>query len=119
MKNKKKCFIALLLIILLLLFVILYTLFWKEKSFIITFDTNGGTPISSIEVKDNEIVKLPEVPSKEEYKFVAWINEDGKVILLPINPTKEGYTFAGCVDENGNEITKDTIVNKNITIKAL
>lgn len=115
MKNKKKCFIALLLIILLLLFVILYTLFWKEKSFIITFDTNGGTPISSIEVKDNEIVKLPEVPSKEEYKFVAWINEDGKVILLPINPTKEGYTFAGCVDENGNICTKtETIICKEI-----
>ena len=166
MKNKKKWIIVLVLIVLLLLFIILYLLFGREKSFRITFDTNGGTNISSIEVKNNEIVKLPETPSKEGYKFVAWTNEEGKVItegtkvtkdiilkaiwikkgveivtvkfdtdggnnirsiiiengkviLLPINPTKEGYVFIGWVDENGNAITKDTIVNKNITIKAL
>ena len=39
-------------------------------------------------------------------------------IILPINPTKSGYAFAGWVDEDGNTITKDTVINKNITIKA-
>ena len=164
--EKKKWIIALLLVILLLLFIILYLLFWKEKAFIITFDTNGGTSISSIEVKDNEIVKLPENPSKEGYKFVAWTNEDGKVItegtkvtkditlkaewvsndakvvtttfdtdggneiniiliekgkhiLLPIEPVKEGYIFVGWIDENGYLVTNNMIVSSNITLKAM
>ena len=65
------------------------------KTFTIKFDTDGGSNVGSI------------------------IVENGKVILLPINPTKKGYVFAGWVDENGNAITKDFIVNKDITIKAL
>lgn len=166
MKNKKKWIIVLVLIVLLLLFIILYLLFGREKSFRITFDTNGGTNISSIEVKNNEIVKLPETPSKEGYKFVAWTNEEGKVItegtkvtkditlkaewisndakvvtttfdtdggneiniiliekgktiLLPIDPVKEGYIFVGWLDENGNIITNNMVVTNNIILKAI
>ena len=44
--------------------------------------------------------------------------EDGKKILLPVTPVKNGYKFVSWVDENGNVITKDTIINKNMTIKA-
>ncbi len=95
MEKKKKCIIVLVLIILLLLIFILYLLFGREKSFTITFDTNGGTEISSIEVKNGEIVKLPE------------------------NPTKDGYVFVEWIDENGNVVTKDTILDKNITLKAI
>ena len=65
------------------------------KTNIIKFDTDGG----------NEINKV--------------IVENGKAILLPINPTKTGYVFAGWKDENGNSITKDTIINNDIIIKAL
>ena len=166
MEKKKKWIIALILIILLLLFIILYLLFGREKSFRITFDTNGGTTISSIEVKDNEIVKIPETPSKDGYTFVAWTNEDGKVItegtkvtkditlkaewisndakvvtaefdtdggneinniliekgkiiLLPIEPVKEGYIFVGWIDENGSFVTNNMIVSSNITLKAM
>ena len=38
--------------------------------------------------------------------------------MLPINPTKAGYAFAGWIDEEGNIITKDSLINKNTTIKA-
>ena len=64
------------------------------KTSTITVDTDGGNSINPIVV------------------------EDGKVILLPVNPTKDGYVFNGWVDENGNGVTKDTIINGNITIKA-
>lgn len=80
MEKKKKWIIALVLIILLLLIFILYLLFGREKSFTITFDTNGGTAVSNIEVKDGEIVKLPEVPIKDGYTFGGWTNKDGNVI---------------------------------------
>ena len=55
-EKKKKWIIALILIILLLLIFILYLLFGQAKSFTITFDTNGGTEITNIEVNNNEIV---------------------------------------------------------------
>lgn len=38
--------------------------------------------------------------------------------MLPINPTKEGYVFSGWTDEDGNIVTKDTIVNENMIVKA-
>ena len=95
MEKKKKWIIALVLIILLLLIFILYLLFGREKSFTITFDTNGGTAVSNIEVKDGEIVKLPEVPIKDGYTFGGWINKDGNVI------------------------TKGTKVTEDITLKAV
>ena len=44
--------------------------------------------------------------------------EDGKKILLPVAPSKDGYKFVSWIDSNGDEITKDTIINKNMTIKA-
>lgn len=163
---KKKWIIALILIILLLLIFILYLLFGKEKSFTITFDTNDGTEISSIEVKNEEIVKLPETPTRDGYKFVGWTNKDGKIItkgtkvtkditlkaewisnnvetitavfdtnggneidniliekgkiiLLPVDPIKEGYIFVCWIDGNGNFITNNMIVTNNITLKAM
>lgn len=165
-KKKKILIISLILIILLLLFVVLYLLFGIEKSFTITFDTNGGTEIQNIEVKNNEVVKLPEEPKKEGYTFVGWTNKDGdvitkgtkvteditlraewigndaekilvkfnndddteignitiekgKIIMLPVEPVKEGYTFVGWINEEGKFITEDMTVNSNITLKAM
>lgn len=163
---KKKWLILLLFLVFIALLIILYLLFGREKSFTITFDSNGGTEISNIEVKDGEIVKLPESPIKNGYTFVGWTNEDGKVItrgtkvtdditlkaewiskdaetntiefntdggneidniliengkiiLLPVDPIKEGYIFICWVDEDGNFITKDMIITKNIILKAI
>lgn len=76
-------------------FVNVYIYYKGTKTNTIKFNTDGGNKIGNI------------------------IVENGKVISLPINPTKTGYAFAGWVDENGNSVTKDTIINKNMTIKAL
>ena len=166
MKNKNKLMIVLTIIILLLLFTVVYLLFFKDSTYTITFDSNGGTEIANIEVEDGEIVKLPEPPKKEGYKFVGWTNkkgqvvtkgtqvkkdltlkaewikndvkqltvqfdtdggneidniliEDGKVILLPIPPFKEGYTFIGWIDQNGYFIDEGMTVNSNIILKAI
>lgn len=163
---KKKWIIALVFILLLLLIFVFYLLFGRQKTFTIAFDTNGGTEVASIEVKNNEAIKLPEAPTKEGYKFVGWMNEDGyvitkglkatqnmtlkaewisndaetitakfntdggneidniliekgKIILLPIEPTKEGYVFVCWVDSNENFITENMKVTNNITLKAI
>lgn len=165
MENKKKWIVILALVIFLLLIIILYLLFGIQREFTIIFDTNGGTEISNIIVKNDEIIKLPEVPIKEGHTFIGWTNEKGevvtkgtkvtkditlkaewvsndvekitaefntdggniidniimekgKIILLPIEPVKEGYLFIGWFDQNNNFITKNMIVNNNITLKA-
>lgn len=165
MKKKKGWIIALILIILLLLLVILYLLFGKDRSFTITFDTDGGNEITSVEVNNGEIVKLPEAPTKEGYKFVGWTNKDGNfitegtkvteditlkanwvsndaeivtakytdednniidvliekgtLIILPVAPEKEGYIFVCWLDGNGNFITEDYVVTDNIVLTAM
>ena len=64
-------------------------------SFTITFDIEGGNEITSVEVNNGKIIKLPEAQTKEGYKFVGWTNKDGNVI------------------------TKDYVVTDNIVLKAM
>ena len=72
--NTNKKVIIIIAIVLILLLIILFLIFGEKGSYTITFDTNGGTEITSIEVKNGEIVKLPEAPTKDGYKFVGWTN---------------------------------------------
>lgn len=77
------------------LVVILFLIFGREKSFTVTFNSDGGTKISDVDVKKGEKLKLPDPPTKKGYRFVGW------------------------TDENGNAITNDTIVKKDINVKAM
>lgn len=164
--NKNKIMIVLTIIILLLLFVVVYLLFFNERVITITFDTNGGSEIKEIEVKNGEIIKLPEEPKKDGYKFVGWTNkegqvitkgtkikkditlkaewisndvktnnikfdtdggneidsliiENGKLILLPVEPIKEGYKFIGWVNQDGYIIDENMVISSDIILKAL
>lgn len=164
-KNNKNKFVII-GIILILILIILLLIFGRKGSYTITFDTDGGTEISSIEVKNGEVVTLPNAPIKEGHTFIGWTNEDGqvltkgakikddvtlkaewisndaetitaefdtddgnetndvviekgKLILLPIEPTREGYIFVGWLDGNGNIVTNNMIVTNNITLKAM
>lgn len=160
MEKKKTWIVALIIVIVLLLLIILYLLFGREKSFTVTFDSNGGTKIADIKVEDGEVVKLPEAPKKEGYKFLGWTTDKGKVvtkgtkftsdtkleakwvsadaelitvtfddqevemekgkeIILPVNPVKEGYIFIGWKDADGNYITDGVIYNENVKLIAI
>ena len=128
MDKKKKWIIALIVIILLLLLGISYLLFVINRSFTITFDTNGGTVISNIEVKNGEVVKLPESPKKEGYKFVGWVNQDGNIVTKGTKVKKDLTLKAEWVSNNaktnsikfntdgGNEIDNIIIENGKIIL---
>ena len=45
----------------------------KEKTYTITFDTDGGSAIEQIVVKEGESVELPKEPTKEGFKFNGWL----------------------------------------------
>lgn len=159
--KKKIGVIALILIFILLILLVIYLLFLKEKTFTIVFDTDGGTNITEVSVKENEKIKLPENPKKDGYVFSCWtindkvvlkntimkddvklkavwvkndvktftvkfvddeelgseIIEKGKKLLLPVVADKDDYIFGGWVDENNNFISDDTIIDKDMTLR--
>ena len=42
------------------------------SSYIVSFNTGGGTPVKSITVKNGETITLPEPPVKEGFVFIGW-----------------------------------------------
>jgi len=111
-KNKKKIefdkkTIIIIALILILLLIILFLIFGRKGSYTITFDTNGGSEITAIEVKNNEIIKLPEPPIKENHKFIGWTNEDGKVITKGTKVTNDIILKAEWVSNEAETITAE------------
>ena len=74
--KKKISIITLILIIILLILLVIYLLFIKEKTITITFDTDGGTNISEISLKEHEQIKLPANPKKDDYIFSCWTSNE-------------------------------------------
>jgi len=73
MINKKtKYFLILGIIILLVILLVLVLFFGKNKKHDVIFNTNGGTALENIVVKDNGIISKPENPTKEGYEFAGW-----------------------------------------------
>ncbi len=44
----------------------------QSVSYIVKFDTDGGSAISAVTVKENEALKEPTKPTKKGYTFVEW-----------------------------------------------
>ncbi|MEY9974481.1 putative repeat protein (TIGR02543 family) [Lysinibacillus sp. RC46] len=44
----------------------------SEQSYIVSFDSNGGSEVASEEVKEGELVKPPTVPTREGHTFAGW-----------------------------------------------
>lgn len=42
----------------------------------VTFNSNGGSAINSVEVEENKKVTAPTVPTKEGYNFVGWFSDE-------------------------------------------
>ena len=80
-------------LVFLLTIITVFTLTSCSKKFTVTFDTDGGSAVSAVEVKK------------------------GKTVAKPADPTKEGYTFDGWYlgDEKYNF---STAVKEDITLKA-
>ena len=69
--NKKRIIIVLAILLLVFLIIMLFCLF-SSKTYEITFDSDGGTEIEPIKVKENEKVNKPINPLKEGYSFDGW-----------------------------------------------
>lgn len=92
----KKKIIAIVASIVVCLIVISIVIFAinNNKSYTVTFNSDGGTEVASQTVNKNKTVKEPE------------------------KPTKEGYVFLGWYDENDLKFNFNTKIDKDITLTA-
>ena len=81
-------------LVLMLAIVTLFTLTSCSKKYTVTFDTDGGSKIASVEVKK------------------------GKTVAKPADPTQPGFEFEGW-ELNGKEYNFSTKVKGDITLKAV
>ena len=62
--------------------------FKGDKTYTVTFDSNGGTKVEKQEIKENKKVEEPEDPTKEGYNFKGWFL-DGKKYDFDKKVTKD------------------------------
>lgn len=88
---KKRILIIMSIIILIGIIILAYFLF-KGSKYTITFDSDGGSKVNSVQVEKGKTIKLPET-------------------------TKEGYTLDGWYD-GSKKVDNKTTYNKDTTLKA-
>jgi uncharacterized repeat protein (TIGR02543 family) len=50
--------------------------YWIEAK-TVTFESNGGSAVDSILVPTGEAIEAPDEPTKDDYTFVGWFEDDG------------------------------------------
>lgn len=73
-QNKKRTFII--SAIILLIFLILFFLIFFKKEYEVKFNSNNGSEIVTVKVRENDKVEKPEDPTKEGYSFAGWYYND-------------------------------------------
>ena len=86
----------------------LYAL-WEVNQYTITFDTDGGTNVSSIKQDYNTSITIPTNPSKEGHTFLGWD------ITLPEMMPPEDLTLKALWEVNQYTITFDTDGGTNVS----
>ena len=64
--------------ILLIIILLLLSGCKEEKEFLVTFDSSGGSIVMDVLVKEEDILNEPPEPSKDEYVFAGWYEDDNK-----------------------------------------
>lgn len=124
-KVDKKTVIIIVLLLLIVLLVIFFLL-WGNRSYTIRFETNGGTPLVNLEVKNGEVVNLPDSITKEGYIFAGWTNEDGKYLTNAAKVTDDMVVEANWISKDSkvvtakinidNDLISDIIFEKNTNL---
>lgn len=97
-KNKKLLLILSGLIALVVVVMLILFLTKPEKVYSVTFDTDGGSVIEKITVKENGTITLPAEPTKEGFQFNGWLL-DGSIFIPSIKITKDIQLVAHWIPE--------------------
>ena len=72
MSEKRRKIIVGIIIVLIIICIFCYFYFKGQKTYTISFDTDGGTATSAINVRNGNKIAKPADPTKEGYEFVEW-----------------------------------------------
>lgn len=56
--------------------IVLVARYQNLEKHLVTFDSNGGTDVSPVEVLDNEHIEVPASPTRENYDFQGWLYDE-------------------------------------------
>ena len=130
---KKALIIIDIIIVLAIAGILVYVFVLKDntKEFKVTFDSNGGSKVSSISVECGKVLSLPKNPTKKGYTFVSWTDKNGVTIYdrallaceditLKANWKKNSTSNNSKKDNNKKDDTKkdDNKKNDNTTTKT-
>ena len=107
MKKEQKIMIGVLVGVVILAILIFFLLKGCVKEYTITFDSNGGTSVEPIKVKEKEKVPKPNDPTKEGYIFAGWYYED-ELFDFETLVTKD-MTLEAYWSSNGIELKTNTL----------
>ena len=90
---------------------------WEANRYTITFNSNGGSKVDSIEADYNTAITEPTAPLKEGYKFAGWYNDSNLTNLYSFTtmPAKDMTLYAKWVSNSKNVITYNLNGGKNNT----
>ena len=94
-----------------------------SDSFIVTFDSNGGSEVPQQEVVEEELVQQPDEPEFDGYVFVAWLDEDGEIFNFN-SPIYENRTLIAewlrLAEANDDELTeiKDVVFGGKVSFQT-
>ena len=98
---------------------------WKEeKEVTVSFDSNGGSKVTSQALKEDEVAKKPANPTRNGYKFIEW-QLDGKAYAFGSKVTKDiklvakwekVITYTVTFNSNGGSNVSSKTVEKDKTV---
>ena len=92
---------------------------WREIECTITFDSQGGSPVSPITAKKGTIVTEPESPSREYYSFTGWFEEVDLVHKFDFTkPIDKDYILYAGWNEDPSNVNLKTAVFADIQLSA-
>lgn len=93
----------------------------SEKTYIVSFDSNGGTEVAEQIVEEGNLAVEPKDPTKENYEFICWTLNDEKFDFK--TPISNDITLLAKWEQNGThthiyneEVVEPTCDNLGYTI---
>ena len=78
------------------------------KKFTVTFDSDGGSAVSSIEVASGNRIEEPAAPTKDGYTFDKWVKADGSDFRFDTDVITENITLKAIWKLNAYTVTFNT-----------
>ena len=76
-----------------------------SNKYTITFNTDGGTEVSSITVEKDKEVELPVDTTKAGYKFNGWMDNQGRIVANTISVSENTALKASWISIDAETIT--------------